>query len=319
MFALHATPRFTDLDCLADGHHYLVKECLQGDRKSILFLRKALAKMEDLLMEMKSDLSRLPNELAKIPSVSKQLKMDEISTLSKLANKGTIATTQAHSVITQAPSVVTMAMSGSTGGADKLKQVAPKQATSGKSEIAVVQKEQDRSATAQYGVAYATTGGTIVQAPVQLATGSGLAVQTADGVVVCSVASNTGGMQYATIQQSSSTATSTSTSQSQTTYAIGVPTYVDGSMYLQGQTVQLVPVSSVPGSNQQVMYWPVRQGTQSGSQTAAVAVGSQLAVVQGGSQAVVQPIQYVVDSKASVHHSSSDSTASSKASIITID
>lgn len=40
MFALHATPRFTDLDCLADGHHYLVKECLQGDRKSILFLRK---------------------------------------------------------------------------------------------------------------------------------------------------------------------------------------------------------------------------------------------------------------------------------------
>ena len=272
-------------------------------------------------MEMKSDLSRLPNELAKIPSVSKQLKMDEISTLSKLANKGTIATTQAHSVITQAPSVVTMATSGSAGSTDKLKQVTPKQTTSAKSEIAVVKKEQDRSVTtqAQYGVAYATAGGAIVQAPVQLAAGSGLAVQTADGVVVCSVASNTGGMQYATIQQSSSIPTTTSTSQSQTTYAIGVPTYVDGSMYLQGQTVQLVPVSSVPGSNQQVMYWPVRQGTQSGSQTAAVAVGSQLAVVQGGSQAVMQPIQYVVDSKASAHHSSSDSTASSKASIITID
>ena len=38
-------------------------------------------------MEMKSDVSRLPSELSKIPSVSTQLKMDEISTISKAAHK----------------------------------------------------------------------------------------------------------------------------------------------------------------------------------------------------------------------------------------
>ena len=45
--------------------------------------------MEELLMDMKSDVSRLPGELAKIPSVSTQLKMDEISTISKAAHKET--------------------------------------------------------------------------------------------------------------------------------------------------------------------------------------------------------------------------------------
>ena len=59
-------------------------------------------------------------------------------------------------------------------------------------------------------------------------------------------------------QQSGFAQTSTSSSsQTQTTYAIGVPTYVDGNLYLQGQTVQLVPVSSVSASNQQIVYWPV--------------------------------------------------------------
>ena len=267
-------------------------------------------------MEMKADVTRLPNELAKIPSVSHQLKMDEISTLSKLASKGTIATSHTHSVITQAPSVVTMATSGSSSaasGADKQKATSKPATGAGKSESIIVQKEQK----AQYGVAYAATGGTIVQAPVQLATGSGLAVPGGDSVVVYTMASNTGGTQYATIQQQSGSAqTSTSnSSQTQTTYAIGVPTYVDGNMYLQGQTVQLVPVSGVSASNQQVVYWPVQQGGQTAvSQATAVAAVPQLAMVQGSSPAVLQPVQYVLDSK-----TSTDPSTVSKASIITID
>ena len=264
-------------------------------------------------MEMKADVTRLPNELAKIPSVSHQLKMDEISTLSKLASKGTIATSHTHSVITQAPSVVTMATAGSSSaasGVDKQKATSKPATVAGKSEAIVVQKEQK----AQYGVAYAATGGTIVQAPVQLATGSGLA---GDSVVVYTMASNTGGTQYATIQQQSGSAqTSTSSSsQTQTTYAIGVPTYVDGNMYLQGQTVQLVPVSGVSASNQQVVYWPVQQvGQTPASQATAVATVPQLAMVQGSSPAVLQPVQYVLDSK-----TSTDPSTISKASIITID
>ena len=64
----------------------------------------ALTKMEELLMEMKSDVSRLPVELSKIPPISRQLKMDEISTLSRLANKPAAAVamaTTSQSVITQ--------------------------------------------------------------------------------------------------------------------------------------------------------------------------------------------------------------------------
>ena len=55
-------------------------------------------------MEMKSDVSRLPVELSKIPPISRQLKMDEISTLSRLANKPAAAVamvTASQSVITQ--------------------------------------------------------------------------------------------------------------------------------------------------------------------------------------------------------------------------
>lgn len=43
--------------------------------------------MEELLLDMKSDVSKLSMELTKLPSVSKQLKIDEISTLGKLAHK----------------------------------------------------------------------------------------------------------------------------------------------------------------------------------------------------------------------------------------
>lgn len=32
--------RFTDLDCLTDGHQYLVKDCLARDKNSILLMRK---------------------------------------------------------------------------------------------------------------------------------------------------------------------------------------------------------------------------------------------------------------------------------------
>ena len=40
MISLPFGRRFTDLDCLADGHQYLVKDCVSGDRNSILLLRK---------------------------------------------------------------------------------------------------------------------------------------------------------------------------------------------------------------------------------------------------------------------------------------
>ena len=52
-----------------------------------LFHNLALGKMEELLLDMKTDVSRLSIELTKMPSVSSQLKIDELSILGKLAGK----------------------------------------------------------------------------------------------------------------------------------------------------------------------------------------------------------------------------------------
>ena len=173
-----------------------------------------------------------------------------------------------------------------------------------KKEMVVVQDQSGQVATvaAQYPVAYAAAGA--IMQGVQMATpGSGLAVQTPEGLVVYSVAST--GVQQSIVQQSTGS-TTTATSSSQPYATIGVPAYVDGAnMYLQaGQTVQLVQAPSSGQQQQpQVVYWPVQQGQS---------VGSQLAVVQG-SQAILQPVQYAVDAKAS------GQSSSGKSGIITID
>jgi len=38
--------RYTDLDCLADGHAPLVAECIKGDRNSILLMKKGEAGLQ---------------------------------------------------------------------------------------------------------------------------------------------------------------------------------------------------------------------------------------------------------------------------------
>ncbi len=73
----------------------------------------ALGKMEELLLDMKSDVSKLSMELTKIPPVSNQLKIDELSILGKLAGKDStkkvkpiLPSTTATVTISQ-PSVIT--------------------------------------------------------------------------------------------------------------------------------------------------------------------------------------------------------------------
>ena len=268
-------------------------------------------------MEMKTDVARLPNELGKVKSMSKQLKLDEISTISKLA-KGSapaIAPAPTQSVITQGPGAVY-----SNSSADSSKLV-PQPQSKGPSAIgrkertdvivkseATGQRKPTAVETGQFTAAHATSGGQIVQAgqTLQLATGSGVALQTPEGLILYSVAPNTKSTQQPTIVQAanSSRGTITTSSQGQQTYTIGVPAaYVDSGLYLQGQTVQLLPVSA---GTQQVMYWPVQ-----GAQTSKV--GSQIAVVREP-QPVLQPVQYTLaDGKVQ------DNTSKPGSSIITID
>jgi hypothetical protein len=319
------------------------------------YISTALGKMEELLMEMKSDVSRLPGELSKIPSVSTQLKMDEISTISKAAhketapviiNKSSSSNVRSGSVIThthtpaevmttsvtQQPHVSSASViseglkrhshssaRSSSPRHSSRRQIAAAVASAPTEEKISIVAGNNIATAATAPVAYATTGGTIqlpaaaaagtttIQLPATAATGntiqlsSGTAggtiqlpagsqlLQTADGLVVYQgVQTSGGGVQQAataqktaTIVQQQQATSGTQSSNNAATYAIGVPTYVDGSggaaaaVYLQGQTVQLVQVSS--GAGQQVVYWP--SVVQGGQAVATTQAGAQIAVL----------------------------------------
>ncbi len=220
-------------------------------------------------MEMKSDVTRLPGELVKMPSVSIQLKMDEISTISKLA-KGIAPPPVSQSVITQAPPSVPPVPVVKAPKAKSPKPI--------KKEVVVSTSRQNTAPQ------------------VQLPPGQNV-VQTPEGLVVYSVASSTSGSQSVGVVQQAGSTPSTAAVSTAATYTIGVPaTYLDGS-----NLYQLVPAAS----GQQVVYWPPVVGGGTSTATTATTVpasgggivsgsgggvAQQLAVVQRGSQAVLQPV-----------------------------
>ena len=107
--AMALNARFAEVECLAESHQHLSKESLAGKQhillKSLRFfyikvvmyffflgnkpanavLHKVLNQLEELLSDMKSDVSRLPATLARIPPVAQRLQMSERSILSRLA------------------------------------------------------------------------------------------------------------------------------------------------------------------------------------------------------------------------------------------
>ena len=88
--------RFAEVECLAESHQHLSKESLAGNKPanavlhkvtfvifccpnphSFLFFLQVLNQLEELLSDMKSDVSRLPASLARIPPVAQRLQMSE--------------------------------------------------------------------------------------------------------------------------------------------------------------------------------------------------------------------------------------------------
>lgn len=233
-------------------------------------------------MDMKADVVRLPSELSRMPSVSVQLKMDEISTISKLA-KGVTP----HSVITQAPPTATSTAKILPKESTAVRSKSPKPV---KSEVVVSEKVflEKQSTAPKYKVAYAASSsggktGPQVLPPNQ----SGLAMQTPEGLVVYSVASTATVTQSGNLVQAGTTSTSTSNA----AIAIGVPTYLEGY-----STVQLVPT----GSTQQVVYLPPVVGSTQSTAAAQVttvpavtgSVGSQFTVLQNSPAVIQQSVQY---------------------------
>lgn len=87
--AMALNTRFTEVECLAESHQHLSKESLAGNKPANAVLHKVLNQLEELLSDMKADVTRLPNMLSRIPPVSARLQMSERSILSRLTSRGT--------------------------------------------------------------------------------------------------------------------------------------------------------------------------------------------------------------------------------------
>ncbi|KAK9528553.1 hypothetical protein VZT92_012706 [Zoarces viviparus] len=86
--AMALNTRFAEVECLAESHQHLSKESLAGNKPANAVLHKVLNQLEELLSDMKADVTRLPNMLSRIPPVSGRLQMSERSILSRLTSRG---------------------------------------------------------------------------------------------------------------------------------------------------------------------------------------------------------------------------------------
>ncbi|XP_063305772.1 chromodomain-helicase-DNA-binding protein 3 [Pelobates fuscus] len=90
--AMALNARFSEVECLAESHQHLSKESLAGNKPANAVLHKVLNQLEELLSDMKADVTRLPASLARISPIAARLQMSERSILSRLASKGSEST-----------------------------------------------------------------------------------------------------------------------------------------------------------------------------------------------------------------------------------
>ncbi|KAI6653320.1 Chromodomain helicase DNA binding protein 4 L homeolog [Oopsacas minuta] len=76
--------RYTELECLADGHQALLPSVANGNKHAYTLLKKALVKMEELLNEMRQDINKLPAQLANQATVSQKLQLSDNNILTRL-------------------------------------------------------------------------------------------------------------------------------------------------------------------------------------------------------------------------------------------
>uniref|UniRef100_A0A667J632 Chromodomain helicase DNA binding protein 5 n=1 Tax=Lynx canadensis TaxID=61383 RepID=A0A667J632_LYNCA len=92
--AMALNARLAEVECLAESHQHLSKESLAGNKPANAVLHKVLNQLEELLSDMKADVTRLPSMLSRIPPVAARLQMSERSILSRLTNRAGDPTTQ---------------------------------------------------------------------------------------------------------------------------------------------------------------------------------------------------------------------------------
>ena len=228
----------------------------------VFLFHPALGKMEELLLDMKQDVGKISVELSKFPSISSQLKMDELSILGRLAGAGKDGRDSAQ------PSVITVPqkiMPNGTPPTDKTKAqtvsstyqpppslvktqgIAPKTQTSGRTLAQTASRTQTQSVSRTQTVSTIGTKQSTLQTSTVMKPGE---------IVVLPSSS----VQYTTATPVTGASTkSGSTVATTQAYAINLPQYVDSGTVLmpaQGVPQQLVywasgqPVTVVPGSSQ---------------------------------------------------------------------
>uniref|UniRef100_A0A3Q1H9G7 Chromodomain helicase DNA binding protein 4a n=1 Tax=Acanthochromis polyacanthus TaxID=80966 RepID=A0A3Q1H9G7_9TELE len=93
--------RFSEVECLAESHQHLSKESMSGNKPANAVLHKVLKQLEELLSDMKADVTRLPATIARIPPVAVRLQMSERNILSRLASRGPDTQAQTQQVMSQ--------------------------------------------------------------------------------------------------------------------------------------------------------------------------------------------------------------------------
>ncbi|XP_029298724.1 chromodomain-helicase-DNA-binding protein 4-like isoform X2 [Cottoperca gobio] len=88
--------RFSEVECLAESHQHLSKESMSGNKPANAVLHKVLKQLEELLSDMKADVTRLPATIARIPPVAVRLQMSERNILSRLASRAPETQTQSQ-------------------------------------------------------------------------------------------------------------------------------------------------------------------------------------------------------------------------------
>uniref|UniRef100_A0A914HC26 Chromodomain-helicase-DNA-binding protein 4 n=1 Tax=Globodera rostochiensis TaxID=31243 RepID=A0A914HC26_GLORO len=132
--------RFADLECLADAHQSVSREAAQGNKNSYQVLHKVLTQLEELLNDMKSDVSRLPTTLARLRPVTERLGMTERAILGRLTSKDPDAVAGQSPLPPPGPFVTPMAQSRFAGIQPKFAALLKPQYRPKKEETAVNEK-----------------------------------------------------------------------------------------------------------------------------------------------------------------------------------
>ena len=85
--AANLSSKFNEIESIVESNQCLPKELMNGNKPANAVLHKVLNQLEELLSDMKSDVSRLPATIARIPPIAQRLQLSERNILQRLTGQ----------------------------------------------------------------------------------------------------------------------------------------------------------------------------------------------------------------------------------------